>query len=127
MKPQTQGLQFSLLIHAVVILGILGLSLAAKNNRRPVVIDFDLEKSIPAPPPPVQKSPETPVRKVAAPPSEKAFKAIPPPVPREEVRPIPPIGGAEGPGNLPHLDPFHLGFDGSHGKPGRPERAGRAR
>jgi protein TonB len=90
MKPQTQGLHFSLLIHAVVILAILGLSLAAKNNRRPMVIDFDLEKSIPAPSPPVQKPQEIPVRKVAAPPSEKAFKAIPPPVPGEEVRPIPP-------------------------------------
>ena len=88
MKPQTQGFHFSLLIHAVVILGILGLSLAAKNNPRPIVIDFDLEKTISAPPPPVQKAPET--QKVAAPPSEKAFKAIPPPVPREEVRPIPP-------------------------------------
>ena len=91
MKPQTQGLQLSLLIHAVFILGVLGLSLMAGTTRRPVVIDFDLEKSIPAPPPPIQKSPETPVRKVAAPPSEKALKAIPPPVPREEVRPIPPM------------------------------------
>ena len=125
MKPQTQGLQFSLLIHAVVILGILGLSLAAKNNRRPVVIDFDLEKSIPAPSPPVQKAPET--LKGCRPAFGKGLQGDSPAGSQGRSPTHSSSGGAEGPGNLPHLDPFHLGFDGSHGKPGCPERAGRVR
>ncbi|MBI5585344.1 MAG: energy transducer TonB [Deltaproteobacteria bacterium] len=89
MKPQTQGLQLSLLIHAVVILGVLGLSLVAGTARRPVVIDFNLEKSIPAPPSPVQKR-EDPVQKTATPPEKKAIPPRPLPVPREEPRPLPP-------------------------------------
>ncbi len=90
MKPQTQGFQFSLIIHAIVMLGFLSLSLTAKNNRRPVVIDFDLEKSISAAPAPVQKKQESPIQKAASPPSKKEIKATPPPVPKAEDSPIPP-------------------------------------
>ena len=86
MKPQAQGLQLSLLIHALVILGVLGLSLLAGTGRRPVVIDFDLEKSIPAPPPPVQKPQEAPLQKAAGVPTPKVLPPAIPPVPREEPR-----------------------------------------
>jgi protein TonB len=86
-KPQAQGLQLSLLIHALVILGVLGLSLLAGTSRRPVVIDFDLEKSIPAPPPPVQKSQEAPPLKAAGPTTPKVLQPAIPQVPREEPRP----------------------------------------
>jgi protein TonB len=88
-KPQTQGLQLSLLIHGLVIAGVLGLSLMAGNVRRPVVIDFDLAKSIPAPPPPVQNPREVPSPKAVPPMLKKALPAEPPPVPREISRPLP--------------------------------------
>jgi len=91
MKPQTQGFQFSLIIHAVFILGVLGLSTLAANKPRPVVIDFDLEKSISAAPAPVQKHQESPIQKAAGPPSRKEVKATPQPVPREEAKPVPPL------------------------------------
>lgn len=90
MKPQTQGVHFSLLIHAVVILGILGLSLVAKDNRRPVVIDFDLEKSLPAPALPVQKPQEASVQKAAGASSKREIHFSPPPSLKEEAKPIPP-------------------------------------
>jgi protein TonB len=89
-KPQAQGLQLSLLIHAVVILGVLGLSLLAGTARRPVVIDFNLEKSIPAPPLPVQKAREATVRKASEAPLKKSIQPTPTPVPREASRPLTP-------------------------------------
>ena len=89
MKPQARGVQLSLSIHALVILGVLGLSLLAGTSRRPVVIDFDLEKSIPAPPPPVQKPQEAPLQKAAEVPTPKVLQPATPPVPREEPRPQP--------------------------------------
>jgi periplasmic protein TonB len=86
-KPQIQGVQLSLLIHAAVVLGILALTLVAGTARRPVVIDFDLEKSIPAPQPPFEKPRESSVQRAAGPPLNKA---LPAPVPREEPRSLPP-------------------------------------
>ncbi len=89
MKPQAQGLQLSLLIHAGIILGVLGLSLLAGTGRRPVVIDFNLEKSISAPPPPVQKPQEVRLQKAAGPPAPKVLQPATSPIPRGEPRPQP--------------------------------------
>lgn len=87
MKPQARGVQLSLLIHGLVILGVLGLSLLAGTSRRPVVIDFDLEKQ--TSPPPVQKPQEAPLQKAAGAPTPKVLQPVIPSVPQEEPRPQP--------------------------------------
>ena len=87
MKPQARGVQYSLIIHAVVIAGVLGLSTLGIKKHHPVIIDFDLEKPTPLP---VQKIRETPLKKSSQPASKKVSQATPASVPREEVRRLPP-------------------------------------
>ncbi len=98
MKPQARGVQYSLIIHAVVIAGVLGLSTLEIKKHHPVIIDFDLEKPTPAP---VQEIRETPLKKSFQPASKKLSQAVPAPVPREEVKLPPPPAAPKVPGTSP--------------------------
>ncbi len=87
MKPQARGLQYSLIIHAAVIAGVLGLGTLEVKKHHPMIIDFDLEKPTPAP---VQKIREPTPIKSFRPASKKVPQAAPAPVPREENKRLPP-------------------------------------
>jgi len=95
MNTQSKGLQYSLLIHAALILAVLGLSTLA-DRRKPVVIDFNLEqpgpsasKVGPVRPSPGQKVQEVLSKKVSSPPRNEEIQTNPKPVVREEVKPVP--------------------------------------
>ncbi len=97
MNTQSKGLQFSLLIHAAVILAVFGLSTLA-DRRKPILIDFNLEQPAPsaAKVGPATPSPGKKVQKVLSkiisnPPRKEYIPANPKPVIQEEVKSVAPF------------------------------------
>lgn len=75
MTPQAKATQLSLLLHAVLVLGILFFSRSARPETPPLMIDFSLAVAEAAGEPAAVPGPESPAKPATAPPA--------PPVPQE--------------------------------------------